>query len=239
MTLLTVAALLNHFSQAFLAQCTFSIAILMITVWVVLLLILWSLGCACCRDEGAKLASSATHENMVVNVFQVGNGTVGMSRAPGRKRKGEQRDLHSDIDYIWDTYRFDVIVTLLEGREMEAMQCQDMGRVTMSKGMQWIHFPIRDKWIPSDTSAFLSKVVQPVARLLQEGKRVLIHCNGGKGRTGTVVACLLMTSTALGSSRCRTLSDALLQMRQCRRGMLENPLQQLYMYHIGEVLASI
>ena len=60
--------------------------------------------------------------------------------------------------------------------------------------MRWIHYPkFRDKWIPDDEEEFL-KLIELVARDVLDGKRVLIHCNGGKGRTGTLVAALLMTA---------------------------------------------
>ena len=37
-----------------------------------------------------------------------------------------------------------------------------------------------------DGDAFLEQAVGPTCDLLRQGKRVLVHCNGGKGRTGAV-----------------------------------------------------
>ena len=37
-----------------------------------------------------------------------------------------------------------------------------------------------------DGDGFLEKAVGPTCDLLRQGKRVLVHCNGGKGRTGAV-----------------------------------------------------
>merc|ERR1719160_255782 len=145
-----------------------------------------------------------------------------MSQSPGRKRKDDQRDLRPDVACIKEKYGFDVVVTLLEKRELEVMVCQDIAEVVESNRMCWLNFPIRDKWIPADTHAFLTHVVRPVAQWVDEGKKVLVHCNGGKGRTGTVVASVLMTRAALGDHRARSVSEAIRRMRECRKGMLKN-----------------
>jgi hypothetical protein len=50
--------------------------------------------------------------------------------------------------------------------------------------------PIRDGWVPShgDMVAILDSVDSHV----DKGKAVYVHCWGGRGRTGTVVACYLI-----------------------------------------------
>merc|ERR1712129_29161 len=77
----------------------------------------------------------------------------------------------------------------------EVMQLADFGALVASEGMVWHHLPVRDKWIPGDTWRFLTQGVAPLVQMLQDGRRVLVHCNGGKGRTGTLVAAALMTSS--------------------------------------------
>lgn len=207
--------------------------------WIGLLTTLYMLGCAFVRDEGPKPHVSNGTSPMHVDVLRLESGALGMSQAPGRKRKGVQRGLCLDIDTLRDTYGFDVVVTLLEDREIRVMDCEDIGKAVQSRGMQWIHFPMRDKWLPDNTCDFLAQVVQPVAQLIREGKQVLVHCNGGKGRTGVVVSSVLMTSLALGDNRCSSLWESLKRMRACRKGMLKNPLQNLYMLHIQSALARI
>ena len=55
-----------------------------------------------------------------------------------------------------------------------------------------------------------------------------VNTTGGKGRTGTVVAAVL-----LALNRAESLGDAVNQMQSARPGMLRNPLQQMYVWHLG------
>ncbi|CAE8687447.1 unnamed protein product, partial [Polarella glacialis] len=196
---------------------------------------LWLLGTPCCRDEGPKvLAGERRPEPFHADVLQVpGGGELAMSYAPGRKRGQDQRNLQDDVAAIRRKYKIDAIVTLLEERELQVMQCERMCETIEAEGMVWIYFSVRDKWVPGplSTDSFLQQLVLPVARRLQAGQRVLVHCNGGKGRTGTLAAALLLTSMG-GGSPCMTLAEAVRALRGVRPGMLRNPLQQLFLLHI-------
>src|SRR6202047_5374051 len=51
-------------------------------------------------------------------------------------------------------------------------------------------FPIRDNSVPSD-SEHLAEILFAIDRRIREGGAVYLHCWGGVGRTGLVVACWL------------------------------------------------
>ncbi len=62
-----------------------------------------------------------------------------------------------------------------------------------SNSLPWdeIAFPVEDFEAPQYTVEFLD-LVEKIAHWLKEGRNVLIHCQGGRGRTGTLAICVLM-----------------------------------------------
>lgn len=191
------------------------------------LAMLWYFGCTCARDEGGDVQSLST-ASLAVDIHEVDScpgAAVGMSCSPGRRRRNVRRDLVADVIHVQQS-RFDVIFTLLEPREMRAMRISDLGATCAAHGLQWRHFAIRDKWVPRSTSDFVDCAVYPLVELLRDGKRVLVHCNGGKGRTGLLVACALHS---LRTDPRQDVSVAVRAMRASRPGMLRNPLQQVYL----------
>lgn len=52
-------------------------------------------------------------------------------------------------------------------------------------------FPVEDFGVPEDEEGFL-RLARETAQMLREGKRMMIHCLGGIGRTGTFAICVLM-----------------------------------------------
>jgi protein-tyrosine phosphatase len=107
-------------------------------------------------------------------------------------------------------------------------------------GIEAIHYPIPDKWIPASMED-VSGLVYAIINRLNAGKTVVVHwyvlsalsgemtktlmlflsSNGGKGRTGLVVVSVLV---ALGMEP----SEATDLVRLTRPGTLYNPAQQLY-----------
>jgi hypothetical protein len=154
-----------------------------------------------------------------------GAGAVGLTMAPGRRGLGMhsgidwQRDLGADLERLRRVERADVLVTLMEPRELAAYGIADLPSRAHAAGLRWRGLPIRDGCVPARG--------QPLAALLAQLRtmaeaRVVVHCLGGLGRSGLVVGCLL---TELGRS-----ADAALAALHRARGPRcpETPAQVAY-----------
>ncbi len=82
--------------------------------------------------------------------------------------------------------------------------------LTCCRPIKYDTLQIVDQAVPSH--AELVRLLTRLLGYLRSGKRVFIHCAGGHGRTGTVVACLLMClygASGCGSSSASNLADVL------------------------------
>lgn len=108
------------------------------------------------------------------------------------------------IESVWKQVRNErvcTIVCLAENDELQEKSCEyaralEAGTVPCLV----LHFEIADRGAPEDRDAFWA-LARDVAKRLQSGQSVLIHCAGGVGRTATLAVCVLLV---LGES----VSDA-------------------------------
>mmetsp|Transcript_32174 Transcript_32174/g.44623 ORF Transcript_32174/g.44623 Transcript_32174/m.44623 type:complete len:391 (-) Transcript_32174:47-1219(-) len=169
-------------------------------------------------------------------------GTIGLCHCPGRfqalkedllvvkslaEREGGQKVARSRPPAC-------VLVTLMERRELELMGLPHFMASVRDLGLESEHFPIRDKWVPSDHLEFI-KLVQRLVAKLKCGHQVVVHCYGGKGRTGTLTGALLLALWEEDSVSRRTLAGrwgltaAVKTIRTRRPGSLKNLLQRIYL----------
>jgi atypical dual specificity phosphatase len=83
------------------------------------------------------------------------------------------------------------------------------------------HYPVEVMTAPS-----LVQITQAVSRidyLIGEGKKVVVHCAVGVGRTGTILACYLV-------SQGLSAREAISQLRQMRPGSVETNSQEAVVY---------
>jgi len=69
-----------------------------------------------------------------------------------------------------------------------------------------------EKWLESG---------QRLKKILSCGGKILLHCRGGIGRTGTIAARLLVESGF-------EPTDAIVRVRRARAGTIETPAQEQY-----------
>ena len=155
-----------------------------------------------------------------------GGGRIGMTFCPGKRQRGAamgdwERDLAADLARVAE-WGAAAVATLMEPHELERYGVPGLGEAVEALGMEWHHLPIPDVGVPD--SLFEARWFYAGHRLrahLLAGRRVLLHCRGGLGRTGTIAARLLVE---LGAAP----GDAVAAVRRARPGAIETAAQEAH-----------
>jgi len=96
-----------------------------------------------------------------------------------------------------------------------------------SHSINYFHLKVEDKDVPSVEE--LDSMVDYIHNQINnENNPVAVHCSGGKGRTGTMLAAYLIKVQDL------TPGDAIRQTRKGRPGSIESKKQQIRLYEYKE-----
>ncbi len=136
---------------------------------------------------------------------------VAFSRMPTRSELGKVAE------------EFDAVVVLV--REFELPYPLEEWK---KRGIEVLHSPISDFTAPSLSQ--LLEILQWIDIRAREGKRTLVHCMGGLGRSGTVAVAWLMYSKNL------SLHEALRRVRSLRPGAVETSEQMEVLWELQEFL---
>lgn len=162
-------------------------------------------------------------------------GRFGMTFAPGKRASSAfgspwDRDLSRDLDRLVTHYRADVLVTLLERAELTSLGIEHLFDAAKDHGLDTYWWEWVDGTAPVDDDA-METMVENLLNRVQDGERVVVHCRGGLGRTGTLVGCALR---ALGFS-----ADEVFEIvRSAREGAIENRAQERFVANYARVRAA-
>lgn len=102
-------------------------------------------------------------------------------------------------------------------------------RMAAAAGLEGTHIPVEDLTAP--TLEQINEFVGCVGRSLARGEPVAVHCLGGVGRTGTMIACYLVNT---GMAPWAAIDE----VRKRRRGAIETAEQERavinYARHVRE-----
>ncbi len=94
-----------------------------------------------------------------------------------------------ELNRIQDTLGVSTIVQLCFDSEFAEYDQEETFERYSKKQFDVIKFPIEDFKVPVSKDK-TRKLVDEILAKTKEGQNVLIHCVGGKGRTGLIVACI-------------------------------------------------
>ena len=157
----------------------------------------------------------------------------GMSICPGKKgpsvRYGDyywDRDLLTDVEAIRD-WGACAVITLLEDYEFDELNLNRMAfnRAVVNNNMEWRHIRILDGGIPDERfdDIWYDVKTHTIDPILGTGGKVFVHCRGGLGRTGLVVAQYMLEE---GKD---SPDEVIAQVRAARPGAVENSMQEVYL----------
>lgn len=140
---------------------------------------------------------------------------LGLCRLPGRSG-----DLAGDIQAIrlWSPA---VVVSMTETVEMAEKGAGDLIPALGQLSIAHAHFPIRDFDTPESADTGWPTLARRLHAILDDGGAVLLHCLGGKGRSG-MVAMRLMTERGVAAP------EALAAIRRIRPGAVETTAQEVW-----------
>ena len=175
-----------------------------------------------------------TSENspLYINEMPCGGGTIGMTICPGKKGSSFygapwRRDLTIDLPVVLE-WGPAAVVSILEPHELELLEVSELGEAIQAAGVAWHLLQIRDGDVPDKRfEAAWPSLSEELHGRLGAGERILLHCRGGRGRTG-VVACVLAVECGAEPA------EALRRARAARPRAVETSEQERYVLALRE-----
>lgn len=156
-----------------------------------------------------------------------GGGTIGMLFCPGRRHMDGLggrwvRDLDRDVEAL-RAWGATALLTLIEDHEFDGLGVPHLGERVRGAGIEWHHLPIPDMGVPDAVfEAGWAQVGPLLHARLARNERVAVHCAGGLGRTGTIIARLLIEAGAAPE-------EAIRRVRVARPGAIESTAQEIFL----------
>ena len=119
--------------------------------------------------------------------LHVAQGIAALSPLPGRGG-----DYTGDLAHLRD-WQPAIVISMTTLAEMVACGAGNLGHDLQDSGTRWMHLPVADFGAPTpEIEEAWHKASRMALGAVQGGGRVLIHCNGGCGRSGMAMLRLMI-----------------------------------------------
>jgi protein-tyrosine phosphatase len=123
-------------------------------------------------------------------------------------------DLLAEEIAAWKSDGAAVVVSLLDATETHELDLADEAAQCRAAGVEFFSFPISDRGVPESIAAAEALARQILSRL-DHGRRVVVHCRVGIGRSALIAAAVLVCAgmtaenafAAIGRSRGTAVPD--------------------------------
>lgn len=192
----------------------------------------WALAAACGLAEDVMATMNAELPLRVdwlagpTETAVLGSGRLGLTICPGRRDRGRALDRDLGALAAAGARR---LVCLVTQSELEWLGVPDLAERARATGFAVRHVPVPDQGVPEREEA--EALVAYCEEALAAGEPVVIHCQGGLGRSGTLAACVL---TARGLAP----DEAIAAVRRARGPRaVETAIQEAFVAHFAKTSA--
>jgi protein-tyrosine phosphatase len=141
---------------------------------------------------------------MLADLFWIPGPWRGHLAIAARPRRGDWLD---DEAAAWRQAGIDFVLSLLEDDEAAQVGLVDERQAAENQGIGFISLPIPVRGVPASREAAMSAIGR-VAKQLQAGQNVALHCRQSVGRSGLIATALLMNSGIKASAAMQIVSSA-------------------------------
>lgn len=149
-------------------------------------------------------------------VFEIANDVgvhLGLCRLPGRLG-----DLDGDA-LTMAAWHPALVISMTEAKEMAEARIGNLPATLGALGIAHAAFPIRDFGVPEHADTRWPEISRQAHTIFDQGGSILLHCMGGRGRSG-MVALRLLTERGMSPAA------ALAAIRTARPGAIETAAQE-------------
>ncbi len=141
---------------------------------------------------------------MQANVYWVPGPWRGRLGILPRPRGG---DWLGDETAAWRAAGIDMVVSLLEAAEEAQLVLEGEAAAAAASGMDFRAFPIPDRGVPASRES-VAELADDIVDALDAGRTVTVHCRQGIGRSGLIVAGVLVAAGKDVSGALKTIAES-------------------------------